>query len=138
MKTQFFFQSPVSLKERTRLKSFLSNLIKKENSHIDTLNIIFCSDRYLLEINKNYLQHDYYTDIITFELPHDSQKTVELYISIDRIKQNSIDFQSTIKNELHRVIFHGILHICGFSDKKTKDKVIMTQKENEYLKKYFK
>jgi len=112
-------------------------LIKKEKAQIDELNIIFCSDRYLLDINRTYLKHDYFTDIITFEIPNNSKKTVELYISTHRIKQNSIDYQCSIKNELHRVIFHGLLHICGYRDKMAQEKTIMTNKENYYLHKYF-
>jgi rRNA maturation RNase YbeY len=92
-----------------------------------------------LEINRNHLQHDYYTDIITFDLtpPKKQSKDAELYISIDRIRENAKAYQTTVQHELHRVIFHGVLHLCGYKDKSKSDQVNMRQKENDYLNLYF-
>lgn len=138
MNTRLFFQKKTSLQNRSILKSFLKNIAKKENTKIKDLNIIFCSDEYLLDINRQYLKHDYKTDIITFEISNDVDgKTAELYISVDSVFKNSIDYQSTKKNEIHRVIFHGVLHLCGYKDKSKLDIALMRSKEDEYLKQYF-
>ena len=135
----FFEMKKSGLAERNKLKKFIINIGKKEFTRLKDIRIIFCSDEYLLEINRCFLQHDYYTDIITFDLtePGQAEKNAEIYISIDRIKIHSIDYQTTIKKELHRVIFHGILHLCGYKDKKNSEKKIMRDKEDFYLSKYF-
>ena len=139
MNIRFFFQSKTSLQNRSNLKLFITSIFKKEKTKAQDLNIIFCSDDFLLNINREYLNHDYTTDIITFEISRDQNGiTAEIYISVDSIIKNSIDYQSTIKNELHRVIFHGVLHLCGFKDKSTKDIALMRSKEDEYLVLYFK
>jgi len=138
LNTSLFFQKKTSLTNRNTLKRFLKYITKKENTIIKDLNIIFCSDEYLLDINRSYLNHDYNTDIITFEISNDKEgKTAELYISVDSVFKNSIDYQSTKKNEIHRVIFHGVLHLCGYKDKSKADLALMRSKEEEYLKKYF-
>jgi rRNA maturation RNase YbeY len=119
---------------------FLRLITKKEKTTISNLNIIFCSDEYLLIINQTFLNHNYHTDIITFEISNDKKKgkTAEIYISIDSVRKNAVDYQTTIKNELHRVIFHGVLHLSGYKDKTKKDITIMRSKEDEYLNLYFK
>jgi rRNA maturation RNase YbeY len=118
---------------------FLTELASSEKTQLDRLDIIFCSDDYLLNINKSFLNHDYFTDIITFDLtpPKTSAIIGEIYISVDRIISNAQDFNTSIKEECHRVIFHGLLHLCGYKDKKKEEKSRMTKKENEYLSKYF-
>lgn len=137
---QLFFLEPVaSLKGRTPLKAFIQKKAKKMGRPIHSLNVIFCTDDYLLTINKQYLQHDYYTDIITFDLSESKVGaiTAELYISIDRVKdyakQNKIPFYK----ELHRVIFHGLLHLLGYKDKLKKDQILMRQMEDKLLADYF-
>lgn len=138
MNTRLFFQKKTSLQNRSNLKIFLKYIAKKENTRIKDLNIIFCSDEFLLDINRSYLNHDYNTDIITFEISKDKIGiTAELYISVDSVFKNSIDYQSTKKNELHRVIFHGVLHLCGYKDKSKVDTTLMRSKEDKYLKQYF-
>jgi len=130
---------PVTVKDKKRLKAFIFSLFKKEGKLLANMNIIFCSDEYLLEINKQHLQHDFYTDIITFDLSETKNGpiTAELYISIDRVKDNAL-IQTTIQSdELHRVIFHGSLHLCGYGDKSKKDVIIMRAKEEEYLRLFF-
>jgi rRNA maturation RNase YbeY len=139
MSIQFFFEKNITLSQRKKLKVFLVNLIETENRKISSISIIFCSNDYLLEINRTHLNHDYYTDIITFDLT--PKKSVhleaELYISTDRIKENAVKYNTTFQNELHRVIFHGLLHLCGYKDKNKMDQEIMRNKENEYLQLYF-
>jgi rRNA maturation RNase YbeY len=140
MKINFHFLEKTTLLNRKRLKAYLGLLASEEKKKIGQLDIIFCSDAYLLAINKSYLNHNYYTDIITFDLtPNQNEPTTgEIYISIETIKSNALLYKTTIENELHRVIFHGVLHLCGFKDKKPEEKKTMTRKENQHLEQYFK
>ncbi len=134
----FFTDKNVSLTDRTRLKAFIKGIFKKEKRSFESLSYVFCSDEYLLEINRQYLQHDYYTDIITFDLSEpNSPLEGDIYISIDRVRENAKSLQVSIQEELHRVIFHGALHLCGFKDKKPADILAMRNAENKYLKRYF-
>lgn len=140
MSVQFFFlQQNISLTQRANLKVFIKSIFKKEKKKLESLTYIFCSDEYLLQINKASLQHDYYTDIITFDLsesPH--QITGEIYISTDRVRDNAATLGVSIKEELHRVIFHGALHLCGYKDKTPKDAKEMRAAEDRCLSSYFK
>jgi len=134
---QFHFLEPVSLTQRTLVKEAIRELFKKEKTPLEQLQYIFCSDEYLLQINKQYLQHDYYTDIITFDLSaNPGPVTGEIYISIDRVKDNAQTFKASFKQELLRVIFHGALHLCGYKDKSKKDEVAMRKAEDKYLHRY--
>ena len=134
-----FLRDGFSLSDRSNLKVFIGSLFKKEKKRLDQLSYIFCSDDYLLEINRQYLNHDFFTDIITFNLSgQDQALNAEIYISVDRVRDNARDFKSSFKNELHRVIFHGVLHLCGYKDKKPADKRKMRQTEDKYLSLYFK
>ena len=131
---QFNFLEPVSLKDRTRLKQFLVSLFKKEGKKLGELQYIFCSDDYLLNINRQYLNHDFYTDIITFDLSQKGQSiNAEIYISVDRVKDNAQEYNSSLKKELQRVIFHGALHLCGYKDKTPAQEKEMRQMEEKYL-----
>ncbi len=133
-----FDRSP-ALNERTRLKLFIENLFVREKKKIGNLSYIFCSDKHLLGINNDFLQHDFYTDVITFDLSSTKTETKgEIYMSVDRIKENAKKEGVSFKEELHRVIFHGALHLCGYRDKKKEDKLIMRSMEEKYLKLYFK
>jgi probable rRNA maturation factor len=128
-----------SLKERSRLKLFLASMFRREGYAFTTMDYIFCSDRALLDINKTHLKHNYYTDIITFNLAEPgSPVTGEIYISIDRVRDNALDFDQTFTRELHRVVFHGALHLCGYKDKSPADVRQMRQMEDKYLALYFK
>ena len=129
---------PVSLKQRRPLKLFISYLFKKEKKKLQSLDIIFCSDDYLLEINKKHLQHNFYTDIITFDMSDSLNSGIigELYISTDRVRDNATTLNVSFKTELLRVIFHGALHLCSYKDKKTNDIKIIRQKEDKYLNIY--
>ena len=131
---QFNFLEPIDLRERIRLKRFLASLFKKEGKQLAELQYIFCSDDYLLEINRQYLNHDFYTDIITFDLSEKGQSiNAEIYISVDRVRENAREFDSSLKQELHRVIFHGALHLCGYKDKTTSQEKEMRKMEEKYL-----
>jgi rRNA maturation RNase YbeY len=110
-----------------------------EKTKIESLDVIFCDDDYLHQLNVTHLNHDTLTDIITFDLtePNQKAKTGELYISVTRVKENAKLFQTTFKRELHRVVFHGLLHLCGYKDKNKNDIVTMRSKEDHYLALYF-
>jgi len=131
--------SALTLTSKTELKAFIETLFKKEKTSLATINYIFCSDKYLLSINQQFLNHDYYTDIITFGL-HDKGTPVvaEVYISTDRVKENAATHGVTYSNEMLRVLFHGALHLCGYKDKSKADTLTMRAKEDAYLKRYTK
>ncbi len=121
-------------KGKRKLKLFIELLFKKEGVQIDQINYVFCSDKYLLTINQSFLQHDFYTDIITFDLSEKNQaKSAEIYISIERVAENAKNLSVQYQTELLRVIFHGALHLCGYHDKKKVDIQKMRQKEDFYL-----
>jgi rRNA maturation RNase YbeY len=134
----FYIEKTSVLRQRNRLKRFLENKAHIHGRAIEDLNIIFCSDEYLLNMNKDFLQHDYYTDIITFELSDKDSPVIqaELYISLDRVIDNAHQLRVSIKQELHRVIFHGLLHLLGFKDKTQKDQQQMRSMEDQFLKDY--
>lgn len=128
-----------TLKNRVALKSFIEKSVKKEGLSIESLNYVFCSDKYLLEINKQFLDHNYYTDIISFDLSEvPGQLIGEVYISVDRVKDNAKTHRATFSEELLRVIFHGALHFCGYKDKKPADAKKMRQMEDLWLSAYMK
>ncbi len=129
---------PFVLKNKTRLKKWIVEIIETKGRTPGDINFIFCSDAYLLTINKQYLQHDTYTDIITFDYSKDSKTTPisgDIFISIDRIKENAKTFSKTAEEELQRVIIHGVLHLLGYKDKTKAAKEEMTKEENNCLKK---
>jgi len=129
---RFFFS------RRKNLKQFLLGLFKKEGFSVEMVNYIFCSDNFLLNINQEFLQDDRFTDIITFQLSDNAQPIIsDIYISVDRIMHNSKSLAISFKEELHRLIFHGALHLCGYNDKTVEEKVIIRKKEDSYLSKYF-
>ncbi len=140
MPAVFYEQDVTSgLKQKRKLSVFIDEIISKYMAKVQTadLNIIFCTDTYLLEMNKNFLDHDTFTDIITFDLS-ESKKAMEgeIYISVQRVKENARIFKTTYTDELHRVIFHGVLHLCGFKDKKEKDQKVMRENEDYCLEHY--
>lgn len=139
MPIQFFFiDTTVTLTERKRLKLFIEKLFIDKQRKLFSLAVIFCTDTYLLRINKQFLNHNYFTDIITFNLSEKIQIIEgEIYISVERIKDNAVLNNVSIKSELHRVIFHGVLHLCGYKDKSLSDKQRMTSAENATLQSYF-
>ena len=123
------------LPAKRKVKSWLKTSIEHQKMSIGTINVVFCSDQHLLVINKEYLNHDYYTDIITFNYCEAKQISGDLFISIDRIKDNSKNNKLLFVNELHRVIIHGVLHLCGFNDKTKAEKKEIRQMEDYFLNK---
>lgn len=122
------------LPDRTQLKSFINGLFKKEGYQARAVNYIFCTDAYLLDLNQIHLQHDTYTDIITFDFSEqEGQVIAEIYISVERVKENAGIFNARFLKELYRVMFHGALHLCGYKDKSETDRVEMRSKEDYYL-----
>jgi probable rRNA maturation factor len=133
-KINFFFEDikRFSIK-RNNISKYLQEMITLEGYNSGNLSIIFCSDNYLLDMNKKYLNHDYFTDIITFNYSVDKTISGDLFISIDRIKENALEYNQPFENELYRVIFHGVLHLIGFDDKDEFSVKEMKEKENYYL-----
>lgn len=121
-------------KNKIALRKWIVNSIKHEGKADGDINFIFCSDEYLLELNKSSLNHDYYTDIITFDYCEGQEVSGDLFISIDRVKENAKEMKLTFEEELHRVMIHGVLHLCGYKDKTKKDAETMRSKEDFYLK----
>jgi rRNA maturation RNase YbeY len=124
----------ISLPGKTILKTLLTDLFHKEGRQLAGLSIVFCSDDYLLELNRQFLQHDYYTDILTFLMSERGAPVEgELYISVDRVRENAHALGVPTLQELRRVIIHGSLHLCGYKDKLKKDQALIRQKEDRYL-----
>ena len=128
----------ISLQGKRRVQHFVKDIFAQEGKELVGLTYIFCSDHFILEINQEFLQHDYYTDIITFNLSDNYETVGEIYISVETVKSNSIIHKTTFSHELLRVIFHGALHLCGYGDKKKSEITIMRQKEEYYLQSYLK
>ncbi len=118
------------------LKTWLQTIIEQENKMLVLLNFIFCTDQYLHQINIEYLNHDTYTDIITFPLSEPPQIEGDIFISIDRVLENAQTFGVSFNTELHRVLAHGVLHLCGYSDKTTEEIKAMRNKEEGALQLY--
>ncbi len=131
-----FHEVSCTLKHRTILKQHLLSVFKKYGRTVDHVQYIFCADDYLLAINRSSLQHDYYTDIITFDLSEGEAIVSEIYISIDRVRENAKDYTVSFADELLRVIGHGALHLCGFKDKKHADIKNMRLAEDHFLKSF--
>jgi probable rRNA maturation factor len=124
----------MSLPGKTILKTLLTDLFRKEGRQLADLSIVFCSDDYLLELNRRFLQHDYYTDILTFSMSERGAPVEgELYISVDRVRDYARALGVPAVHELRRVIIHGALHLCGYKDKLKKDQTVIRQKEDRYL-----
>jgi probable rRNA maturation factor len=121
------------LKQKTNIRKWIFNTIQQEKKQAGDISFNFCSDQYLLEVNREHLNHDYYTDIITFDFCEGDIISGDIYISIDRVKDNASTHHKTRSNELHRVIIHGVLHLCGYKDKKPADARLMRDKEDYYL-----
>jgi rRNA maturation RNase YbeY len=133
-----FFEEDTNFKpkQKAQLRQWIKDTVVAEGYKLKELNYIFCSDAYLLQINQQYLDHDTFTDIVTFDNSEVEGDIVgDIFISIDRIRENGEKFKSGETNELHRVIIHGALHLLGYTDKSVVTKQKMTQKEDEYLAK---
>jgi rRNA maturation RNase YbeY len=133
-----FFEEEIQfkLKNKAQVRQWITETIVAEGYKLKELTYIFCSDAYLLQINQQYLDHDTYTDIVTFDNSEEEGKIVgDIFISIERIRENAKKFKVSETDELHRVIIHGVLHLLGYTDKTASSKEKMTQKEDEYLSK---
>jgi len=130
----FFSTNDFTLKQANNYKDKLLEIVKSEGFELDSINFIFCSDEYLLEINQNFLNHDTFTDIITFDYTENRKLAAEIYISTERISENAKTYKVTFDYELQRVMVHGILHCCGYKDKTDCERKQMRAKENEKLK----
>ena len=131
-----FFSEKIRFKLSNPKKStsWIKSAIKKEGAKLNSINYIFCSDEHLRGINIQYLNHKTYTDIVTFNFnPSENEIEGEIYISIDRVKENAIKFKADFNVELHRVMIHGVLHLLGFNDKSKTEKSTMREKEDSYL-----
>ncbi len=121
------------LPQKQNLENIITKIFSDYNKIASDLNYIFCDDEYLLDVNKTYLNHNYYTDVITFENSHDELPS-DIFISIDRIKENAKTYEATFEAELHRVMIHGVLHLCGVNDKTDDEFRNMKEQETHYLK----
>lgn len=123
-----------SILDEQKTIEWIDKVATSHNKEVGDLTYIFCSDEKILEINNQYLQHDYYTDIITFDYSEDNIISGDIFISLDTVKSNSEQFKTEYKEELHRVIIHGILHLSGFSDHTEEEEKQMRNLENQALK----
>jgi len=130
----FNYETTFSLSYEEKLQSWISSTILDKGFKLGEINFIFCDDEYLHKLNVEFLQHDTLTDVISFDNTLGSLIAGDIFISIDRIKENAIDFKTSFNNELHRVMIHGVLHFLGFKDKLPSDKSLMTEAENNALK----
>ncbi|MEY3727217.1 MAG: rRNA maturation RNase YbeY [Bacteroidota bacterium] len=120
----------VSKKE---LKRFVKELVAHEGKQLKELSLVFTDDEYLLEVNKQYLNHDYFTDVITFDYSDFPNVSGDVMVSLDRVKDNAQSMNLDFETELYRVVFHGTLHLCGYKDKKKEDAAMMRSKEDFYI-----
>lgn len=130
----FNYESDFTLDNETVYADWLSKVISSEMKSEGEINYIFCDDDYLLEINQQYLDHDTLTDIISFDYSVGNELHGDVFISIERVRDNAADFNVSFEDELKRVMVHGILHYCGYKDKSEKDEQLMREKEEEKMK----
>ncbi len=130
-----FYAEEVALPQikKTEVKEWIKEVAKKYGKRVGDVSYIFCNDDKILEVNKQYLDHDYYTDIITFDYTEGDKIGGDLFISIDTVKSNSEQFGEPFEKELHRVIIHGILHLCGINDQSPEERANMIDNENQAL-----
>ena len=129
----FNYEVDFILDNEEQFSSWLSDVIISENKHEGEINYIFCDDDYLLEINQQYLNHDTLTDIISFDYSIGNDLHGDIFISIDRVRENAQDYDVAFQDELKRVMVHGVLHYCGYKDKSDDDEKLMRQKEEEKM-----
>ena len=131
----FFFENIEEIPLTDRVKSWLEELILKEKHKVGTINYIFCDDEYLLKVNRDFLQHDYYTDVITFDYVKGNTVSADIFVSLPRIFDNAETLSKDFDSEFFRVLAHGILHLCGYKDKTDEEISEMRNKEDYYLNK---
>ena len=133
MISYYFQDTDFKFRDRRKTNEWLKLAAESEIRRIGNISIVFCSDNYVLDINQKYLQHDYFTDIITFDYCDEDRLSGDLFISVDSVRENSVEFGTDFKDELNRVIIHGLLHLVGYDDHTEKDIKLMRSKENYYL-----
>jgi len=124
------------LPEKRKIKAWLQSLATLENKGVGEIAFIFCSDDELLQINQQYLKHDYYTDVITFDYSENTDVSGDIFISVDTVRANAKKYNQSFDEELRRVMAHGVLHLCGYKDKTSAQKKTMREKEDFYLSKF--
>lgn len=129
----FFENTDFRIKKKNSITSWIKSIIKSEGKKTGTLNFIFCDDSFLFDLNKKYLKRKNFTDVITFDYSEGNTVSGDIFISIDRIKENSKQLENPFMDELFRVMAHGVLHLAGYSDKDNRKKLVMTKKENIYI-----
>lgn len=130
----FNYECDFVLDNESALADWITKVIKSEIKNEGEINYIFCDDEYLLEINQQYLDHDTLTDIISFDYSVGNELHGDIFISIERVKDNAADFNVSFEDELKRVMVHGVLHYCGYKDKSDADELLMRAKEEEKMK----
>ena len=130
----FNYEIDFEIPEETIYTDWISNVIISENKSEGEINYIFCDDDYLVEINQQYLNHDTLTDIISFDYSLGNEIHGDVYISIERVRENAEEFKVSFEEELKRVMIHGVLHYCGYKDKSESDELLMRSKEDEKIK----
>ena len=130
---KYFSSTDFVIKDKNRLTLWIEEVINKERRLIKELVFNFCSDDSLLKLNKEFLNHDTLTDVITFDYSVSETISAEVFISVDRVRANSKEFHQDFNDEIKRVMIHGVLHLCGYKDKTSKEKALMSDKENLYL-----
>ncbi len=130
-----FFSEAINFRLRNikTIRTWISDTIVSEGKTPGDISVIFCNDSFLLEMNIKYLSHDTLTDIITFDYTEGLVISGDIFISVERVKENATTYTKSFADELHRVIIHGVLHLCGYQDKSSKHQVVMRMKEEEYL-----
>lgn len=130
----FNYETDFLLEDETQYSNWISNILKSEKKDEGEINYIFCDDEYLLQINQQYLDHDYYTDIISFDYTIGNEINGDIFISIERVNENAAEFKVSFHEELLRVLSHGVLHFCGYKDKAEEEEALMRSKEDEKIK----
>ena len=131
---EFYSETDFRLKDKRKIRRWINQIASIEGHELSAINYIFCDDNYLAELNQKYLDHDTLTDIITFDFSEGKKLSGDVFISIERVHENAIIFNTKPKDELHRVMIHGILHLCGYKDKNKEEAKAMRSKENDALK----
>jgi probable rRNA maturation factor len=125
----------LDIKNKLKTRQWINSVVTSEGKKLGDINYIFCSDHYILKVNQEALDHDYYTDIITFDYCEGAVVSGDLFISIDRVKDNATQLKESFNRELSRVMIHGILHLCGYGDKSKTEEKLMREKENNNINK---
>lgn len=133
MISYYFEETDFVFKGKAKNNAWLRLVAESEIRRIGNISIIFCSDNYILDINRKYLEHDYFTDIITFDYCEGDRLSGDLFISVDSVRENAVEYKTEFRDELNRVMVHGILHLIGYDDYTDEDIAVMRSKENYYL-----